>query len=167
MLWPAARVNDELIPLRVKPAPLIETLETETLVPPVFVIVPERDWLDPTVTLPKLSEVGLELSCPAVAAPMPDKGIVSVEFEASEVTVTVPLALPVEPGANFTVKFVLCPALSVKDELMPLSVNPVPLIATFETETVEPPVFVIVPERDWLEPTVTLPKPTEVGFALS
>ena len=73
----------------------------------MFVIVPESDWLEPTVTLPKLSEVGLEVSWPAVAAPAPDSGIVSVEFEALEVTVTLPLAVPVPVGANFTVKFVL------------------------------------------------------------
>lgn len=121
----------------------------------------------PTVTFPKLSEDGLLLSCPAVAAPVPDNGMLRVEFEALEVTVTAPLALPVELGANFTVKFVLCPAVSVNDELIPLSVNPVPLIATFETDTLVPPVFVIVPERDWLEPTVTLPKANEVGLALS
>lgn len=102
-----------------------------------------------------------------MAAPVPDKGIVNVEFEASEVSVTAPVTLPVEPGANFTVKFVVCPALRVNEGLMPLSVNPVPLIATFDTETVVPPVFVIVPERDWLEPSVTLPKFNEVGLELS
>jgi len=37
------RVKDELMPLSVKPAPLILTFDTETLVPPVFVIVPARD----------------------------------------------------------------------------------------------------------------------------
>lgn len=47
------------MPLRVNPAPLIATFETETDVPPLFVIVPERDWFEPTVTLPKLSEDGL------------------------------------------------------------------------------------------------------------
>ena len=103
MLWPAARVNDELIPLSVNPAPLIVTFETETLVPPVLVIVPDKDWLAPTVTLPKLSELGLELSCPGVAVPVPDREMVSVGFEALDVTVTVPLALPVEVGANLTV----------------------------------------------------------------
>jgi len=102
-----------------------------------------------------------------VAAPVPDKGMLKVEFDALEVTVTEPLALPVEPGANFTVKVVLCPALRVNDELMPLSVKPVPLIATFETDTVVPPVFVIVPDKDWLEPTVTLPKLSELGLELS
>ena len=80
--------------------------------------------------------------------PDPDNGMVSVEFEASEVTVTVPLALPVEPGANWTVKVVLWPAPRVKEELMPLRVNPAPLMVTFETETLVPPVFVIVPDKD-------------------
>ena len=103
MLWPAASVNEELIPLRVNPAPLIETFETDTLVPPVFVIVPDKDWFEPTVTLPKLSELGLELSCPGVAVPVPDREMVSVGFEALDVTVIVLLALPVEVGANFTV----------------------------------------------------------------
>ena len=103
MLWPAARENEELMPLRVKPAPLMATFETETLDPPVFVIVPDNDWFEPTVTLPKLRELGLELSCPGVAVPVPDREMVSVGFDAFEVTVTVPLALPVEPGANWTV----------------------------------------------------------------
>jgi len=55
-------VNEELMPLRVNPVPLLATFETETLVPPVFVIVPVRDWFVPTVTFPKLSEVGLALN---------------------------------------------------------------------------------------------------------
>lgn len=55
-------MNEELIPLRVNPVPLMVTFEIETLVPPVFVIVPDKDWLEPTVTLPKLSDVGLALS---------------------------------------------------------------------------------------------------------
>ncbi|MFZ0734079.1 MAG: hypothetical protein WAM79_17285 [Candidatus Sulfotelmatobacter sp.] len=130
----------------------------------MLVIVPDKDWFEPTVTLPKLSELGLELSCPGVAVPMPDREMVSVGFDPFEVTVAVPLALPVEPGANWTVKVVLWPAPRVNEELMPLRVNPVPLIATFETETDVPPVFVIVPERDWFEPTVTLPKFSDVGL---
>lgn len=100
MLWPAVSVNEELMPLRVNPVPVIVTFETETLVPPVFVIVPDKDWFEPTVTLPKLSDVGLALSWPGVAVPVPDSEIVSVGFEAFDVTVTVPLALPVEVGAN-------------------------------------------------------------------
>ena len=100
------------------------------------------------MTLPKLRDVGLALNCPAVAAPVPESPMVSVGFDAFEVTVTLPVAAPVVVGANFTVNVVLCPAVNVKEELIPLRVNPVPLIATFETDTLDPPVFVIVPERD-------------------
>ena len=104
-------------------------LEIDTLVPPVFVTVADKDWLVPTVTLPKLREVGLELSCPGVAVPLPDKATVRFGFEASEVTVTVPLALPAEPGANFTLKLVLSPAFSVVGAVDPTRLKPVPLIA--------------------------------------
>lgn len=53
--------------------------------------------------MPKLSELGLELSCPGVAVPVPDSEMVRVGLEAFDVTVTVPLALPAEVGANLTV----------------------------------------------------------------
>ena len=100
------------------------------------------------MTVPKLREVGLALNCPAVEVPVPESGMVRVGFDAFDVIVTFPLAAPVVVGANLTVNVVLCPAVSVKEELIPLRVNPVPLICTFETETLDPPVFVIVPERD-------------------
>ena len=74
--------------------------------------------------------------------------MVSVGLEALDVTVTAPLALPVDVGANLTEYVVLCPAASVNEELMPLREKPAPLIVTFETETLVPPVFVIVPDRD-------------------
>jgi hypothetical protein len=61
--------------------------------------------------------------------PVPDIGTVSVGFEASDVMVTLPLALPVLVGANFTVRDVLCPAVSVSGVVIPLNVNPAPLIA--------------------------------------
>ncbi len=73
-----------------------------TLVPPVLVTVPDRDWLLPTVTLPKLRLDGVDPSAPA-AIPLPDSDTVSVGFEAVEVTVSVPLAAAADVGANFIV----------------------------------------------------------------
>ena len=102
-----------------------------------------------------------------MAVPVPDREMVSVGLEALDVTVTVPLALPVEVGANVTVYVVLWPAFRVNEELIPLRVKPAPLTVTFETDTLVPPVFVIVPDRDWFEPTVTLPKFSEPGLELS
>lgn len=132
------------------------TLKTELFVlaavtvtfAPLAVSVPDPDPLFPTATLPRFKVEGEIVSVPTAAAPVPDKETVSVGLEAFEVTVTVPLAVPVTVGAKVTVNPVVCPAPRVKEELMPLKVNPVPLIVTFETETVVPPVFVIVPDTD-------------------
>jgi hypothetical protein len=47
--------------------------------------------------------------------------MVRVEFEASEVMVTVPVELPVVCGANATVKVTLCDASSVSGAVIPLN----------------------------------------------
>ena len=74
-----------------------------TLVPPVLVTVSDRDGLFPTVTLPKLRLVGFDPSAPA-ATPVPDRGSIKGESEASEVIVTAPVALPLACGAKATVR---------------------------------------------------------------
>jgi hypothetical protein len=83
----------------------------------------------PTVTLPKLRLVGFDPSAPGVTA-VPDNGIVRVGFEALDVMVKLPLALPADCGANVTVKVALCPAVSVTGAVIPLRLKPVPLIVT-------------------------------------
>jgi len=93
------------------------------------VTVSDRDWLLPTITLPKLRLVGLGPSAPD-RIPVPDKGMVSVGFEAFDVIVTLPLAVAEDCGANFTAKVALWPEVSVVGEVIPLRLYPVPLIAT-------------------------------------
>src|SRR5208283_1925690 len=127
-----------------------------TLDPPVLVTVSDRDCLLPTVTLPKLRLVGLGDRSPG-EIPVPDNGMVSVGFDALEVMVTLPLAPAAEVGANETLKVVLCPAVRVTGAVVPLRLNPVPLIATCEMVTLDPPVLVTVSDRDCLLPTATLP----------
>jgi len=83
----------------------------------------------PTVTLPKLRVVGFEPTAPGVTA-VPDNGMVRVGFEALEVTARLPLALPADCGANVTEKVALWPAVSVVGVVIPLRLNPVPLIPT-------------------------------------
>ena len=100
----------------------------------------------PTVTLPKVRLVGFDPTAPT-AVPVPDNGIVSVGLEPFEVTVTFPVAAPAAVGVNVTVKLALCPAVSVTGAVMPLKVNPVPLIATSEIVTLEPPVFVTFSDK--------------------
>ena len=77
-----------------------------TLVPPVLVTVSERDLLVPTVTLPKLSAVGLDPSVPWVT-PVPVSGIVRVGLDAVEVTTMLPVAFAADVGLNVTVKVAL------------------------------------------------------------
>ena len=95
----------------------------------MLVTVSDRDCLFPTVTLPKLRIVGLATRAPAVT-PVPDRGMVRVGFEALDVMVRVPLALPADDGPNETLKVVLCPAVNVTGVVIPLKLNPDPLIAT-------------------------------------
>lgn len=100
-----------------------------TLDPPVFVIVSDNPWLFPTVTLPKLSAAGLDESVPC-ETPVPDNVTDKEGFEAFEVTVNAPVALPADWGAKVTVKVAVWEGLSVTGVVIPLTVNPVPLTAT-------------------------------------
>jgi hypothetical protein len=98
-----------------------------TLEPPVLVTVSDNDWLLPTVTLPKLRLVGFAPRVPW-ATPVPDNGMVKVGLDAVEVMVTLPLALAADWGANATLKLALCPAVRVNGVVIPLRLNPVPLM---------------------------------------
>jgi hypothetical protein len=103
---------------------------TVTFVLPLAVRLPEAVPLLPTTTLPRFRVVGATLSSPAVAVPVPVSGTARVGFEALEVTVTLPLALATDCGVNVAVKVALCPAASVTGVVIPLRLNPVPLIPT-------------------------------------
>ena len=60
---------------------------------------------------------------------MADNGTVRVGLDPFEVMVTLPVTLPAEAGVNVTVKVALWPAVRVTGAVIPLKVNPVPLIA--------------------------------------
>jgi hypothetical protein len=88
-------------PVRLNPVPLIAIWEIVRLVPPVLVRVSRSDELLPTVMLPKLKLVGLGVMKPG-ETPVPESPIGSEGFEALDVTVTVPLALPADAGVKVT-----------------------------------------------------------------
>ena len=92
-----------------------------------MVTVSDTVCLFPIVTLPKLRLVGLAPRPPG-ETPIPDRGMLSVGFEALDVMVTLPVLLPAEDGLNKTVKFALCPAARVRGAVIPLKLNP-PLTA--------------------------------------
>lgn len=119
--------------------------------------------MPPAVTVPKTRLVGFDVIAPAVA-PIPDKGMLRLGFEALDAIVKFPLADPDSVGANFTAKVVLCPAFKVKGAVIPLRVKLDPLTAACEIVTLEPPEFVNIPESDRVPPTVTVPKARVAGF---
>lgn len=57
----------------------------------------------PTTTLPTAKVPGVTISCPTVPVPVPDSAMVRFGFNAVELMVTMPLALPEDCGANTTV----------------------------------------------------------------
>jgi len=69
--------------------------------------------------------VGFAPSTPG-ATPVPVNGI--VRAGAFEVIVTLPLTLLADAGVNVTVKVALWPAVRVAGVVIPLKLNPVPLI---------------------------------------
>ena len=97
-LCPALIVTGAVIPLMLNPVPETLAAEIVTLPVPVLFNVTVADPLLPTTTLPKLTLAGLALNPPCV--PVPLNASASGEFEASLVTVTVPLAAPADWGAN-------------------------------------------------------------------
>jgi len=132
-------------------------------VAPVFVSVSANEELFPITMLPKLKLVGVAVKAPG-ARPVPDKDIVRVGFDAFEVMVTVPLALPPAVGAKETVNDVFCAGFSVSGVVMPLSWNPVPLMLACDTLTAVPPVLVRVTLTEAVEPTSTLPNASLDGL---
>ena len=74
----------------------------------------------PTVSLPKLTLVGTTVICGCTPVPLSE--IVSGEFVALLVIVTVPVSPPVVLGAKFTPKEVACPGERVSGTAVPVRV---------------------------------------------
>lgn len=163
-LCPAASVAGSVRPLMLKPVPVTVACEMVTLAV-LAVTVTFCVLLLPTVTLPKLRELGLAARVPAGLTPLPVRAIELVVVEALLVNATLPVALPEVVGANFTWKVALCPAASVAGSVRPLMVNPVPLTVACEMVTLAV-LAVTVMFCVLLLPTVTLPKLSEVGLAV-
>ncbi len=97
--------------------------------------------------------------------PVPERGIVSEEFEALLVMTKLPVADPADFGANVTVKVVLWLADKVSGKVGPLRLNPVPDMEAWEILTLLGPGLVTVIFCVLLAPTVTFPKFRLVGLA--
>ena len=100
--------------------PVAEACETVTVDPPVLVIVSDRVLLCPTVTPPKASGEIVAASVPVVVA-VPESETDNDGFDASLVTVKVPVGVPAVVGANTTLNDLLAPAAKVKGKVMPFT----------------------------------------------
>jgi hypothetical protein len=165
VLWPAFIVKGNVRPFKLNPLPLAAAAEMVRLDPPVLVSVSDKLVLLPTWTLPNARLVGFGVSAPC-ATPVPESGMLKLEFEPVEVMLTLPLAAPVAVGLKSTVNVVLWPAVNVKGKVSPLKLNPVPLAAAAEIVRLVPPVLVRVSVSDFEVPTWMLPKARLVEFAV-
>ena len=83
-----------------------------------------------------------------------------------EVTLMLPLPLPVAVGVYCAEKVVLWPALSVKGNASPLMLKPAPLAEAAEIVRLDPPELVRVSVSIFELPTTTLPKLKLTGFGV-
>lgn len=121
-LWPGPRVRGNVSPLTVRPAPTTPAWVMVALVPPELLKV--TGWLCvlPTVTFPKLMLAGFAPSCPAVVpSPATEKVTLAGLLDCGPeepltllmvkdelpLTLMLAFALPVEVGANVTLKAAL------------------------------------------------------------
>jgi hypothetical protein len=129
--------------------------------------------LPPTLTLPKLTLVGLMLNCACVCVcvcdcvPVPLNATVIAEPDASLAIEMLPLAPPTEDGVKLAEKLTPWPALSVFGVDNPAMAKPEPETLAEEIVMLAVPEFVRVMDCEPLLPTATFPKLTLVGLAAS
>lgn len=126
---------------------------TVTLEPPA-VIVPVMLLVVPTVTVPKLRVLG-EAESEPVAPPVP-LSLIDALFTL-EVTVMLPVTLPVAVGLNWVVNVTLWPPLKVIGKVKPDMLNPVPEMDELFSWMLVVPVFLMLAIWVVLLPTVTVP----------
>ena len=162
---PGPSVTGGVIPDVLNPVPVVVTAEMLALVPPVFFRVSVCIEFWPTVMFVNVKLDGVAVIVAGVAT-VPLNGIENDGFVPSEVTTTFPLNVPEVVGANFTVKVVVSPAVSVTAE-NPDTLNPVPLAVALATSTLVPPVFFSVTVCVEFWPTCTPVNVRLLGDALS
>jgi len=125
------------------PATLKLACEMATVDPPVLVSVSDKLTLFPTCTLLNARVGEFAASAPDIT-PVPESGMLKLEFEPLEVMLTLPLVAPLAVGEKSTVKDVLWPTANVKGKATPLKLNPMPLAVAAEIVRLVPPVLVSV-----------------------
>jgi hypothetical protein len=117
----------------------------------------------PTVSLPKLTEVGLTVSCPAWGAPVPLRAIAVGEVGALLTNDKLPVTLPDAVGAKLTVMVPDPPAATRMGRETPKVPNPEPVMFMAVMERAALPALEIVNDCFPVLPTLTLPNARLLG----
>ena len=141
-LCPAASVVGSATPLSLKAEEETAADEMATLALPLLVTLWYCEALPPSTTVPNDTLVGFAANCPLNTWPVPESATDNVGFEAFEVSVRVPLVVPLVPGTNVKLKFRLCPAASVAGNETPLTLNAEDETAAAEMVTLTLPLLV-------------------------
>lgn len=145
----------------------VETELIDAAAVPVFLIVTVcAAVVEPTASLPNATEVGVAVNVSVAAlVPVPDRATVSVPSVALLLTVSEPEAAPAAVGLKDTVAVHDAPEARVLPQVLDSPNGDPALIELIDADA--PPVLVIVTFCPALvEPTVWLPKDTEVGDAV-
>lgn len=118
-LCPAGIVNGKEAPVRTNCELLVVSADTVTL---ALVALTVRAWVpvEPTFTLPKLTNAGVTLSCPNAGGgvvPVPLRGT----FTLGPVTKRSPPLVPADCGAKVRFTVTLCPPFKVMGNAGPLT----------------------------------------------
>jgi hypothetical protein len=127
--WPAEIVRGSEIPLTTNAVLFVLAPVMVTLAPVAFKFA-DAVPLAPTTTSPTAIVPGETPSWALVAVPVPDKAMVSVGFEAFDVSVRAPVALPETVGVKVTLMVAFVPGPRVNGAVIPVSVNALPEIWT-------------------------------------
>jgi hypothetical protein len=140
--------------------------DTVTVEDPELVRVIGEVCVCPLWRLRKLRLAGLDTRVPDPTA-VPETGTLTTGSDASVVTATVPLEVPVDCGVKVTEKVFFCPGDRVVGKLRPVILKPRPLTVACFTVTLVLPEF--TRDSDWvrLAPTLTLPRAKTVGEAVT
>src|SRR2546427_170839 len=162
---PGGRVSGKLSPLMLKPATVKLPCAMVKLALPELVKVRFCTPVLPTSTLPKLTLGGTNDTASTEIYTLSLH--VALPIWASLTSEMPPDALPVAVGANCTLKALDCPGGRVSGKVSPLMLKPGPVAPPRETVRLTLPVLLKLTACVLLLPTVTFPKATLAGLALS
>ena len=155
---PALTVFGVVIPLTPNSAPFKVITEMFKSEPPVFVSVTLEEAVVPVVTLPNPTLAGLAPSCAPAGTALATSETGAENAPLLVTRVRFPLEVPVEVPVNMTERLAVAPETSEKGNVIPETVNCLPLRSASVMLRVVVPEFLIATFCVTFLPTMTFPK---------